>query len=245
MSTAVSVDLEFDGDVILCAATCWTNGFLFLPQVWCSHGPSELVPLTPATLQALLDSLWDFHVTGSTLVTWGGTGCDWPKLLKAADASYADKIRQMALASIDIPLISVAANGMMMGLSATAMGMGFGFRPSCESELVPSMWNSKDAMKQHEVVQHVQWDAWVTVQIYNRLMFQVNFARPQITWVTQRSGPRSVRLQRERLPSGDWGLPSVSCLLTWDEPVAKFQIPEHLHPSKLTAWLRTPSLPPT
>jgi len=243
MSTAVSVDLEFDGDVILCAATCWTNGFLFLPQVWCSHGPTGLVALTPNSVAALLDSLWEFHAAGVTLVTWGGTGCDWPKLRKAADASYHDKVRQMALASVDIPLISVAANGMMMGLSATAVGMGFGFRPSCDSELVPSMWNSKDAVKQHEVVQHVQWDAWVTVQIYNRLMFQVNFARPQITWVTQRSGPRSVRLQRERLPSGDWGLPNVACVLTWEEPVARFQIPEHLHPSKLTAWLREPLAP--
>lgn len=241
MSTAVAVDLEFDGDVILCAATCWTNGFLFVPHVWCSEGPNGFDPLTSSMISALILNLWGFHEAGVTIVTWGGTGCDWPKLMNAAPPHLHDNIRSLALASVDIPLISVAANGMMMGLTSTAMGMGFGFRPSCDSELVPSLWNSKDAFKQNEVVQHVQWDAWVTAQIYNRLMFQVNFARPQITWMTQRSGARSVRLQRERLPSGDWGLPSVQRVMTWDEPVAKFQIPEHLHPTKLTRWLRSES----
>lgn len=239
MSAAVAVDLEFDGDVILCAATCWTNGFLFVPQLWCSHSPSGFVALSDSTLGSLLDSLWEFHEAGTVLVTWGGTGCDWPKLLKSSDESYHEKIRIMARSSIDIPLVSVAANGMMMGLAATATGMGLGFRTSCDSELVPSMWNSKDAVKQHEVMQHVQWDAWATVQIYNRLMFQINFARPQITWVTLRSGPRSVRLQRERLPSGAWTLPTVGSIMDWDAPVAKFQIPEHLHPMKLTQWLRS------
>ena len=111
MSAAVAVDLEFDGDVILCAATCWTNGFLFVPQLWCCHGTSGFVALNDSMLESLLDSLWQFHETGAALVTWGGTGCDWPKLLKSANASYHEKIRTLALASIDIPLVSVAAIG--------------------------------------------------------------------------------------------------------------------------------------
>lgn len=238
--TAVALDLEFDGDTILCAATCWTNGLLQVPQIWVSHAANGFVPLTRPVITSLVDTLWNFHESNVTIVTWGGTGCDWPKLLKAAAPEDAARIRTMALHSVDIPLVSVAANGMMMGLGATAAAMGFGARENCASEDVPQLWNTKDALKQHEVVQHVQWDAYVTAQIWTRLMFQISFARPQISWMTQRSGLRSVRLHRERGRNGEWTLPSVEHVMQWMAPNAKFQIPEHLHPQRLTNWLRQP-----
>jgi hypothetical protein len=238
--TAVALDLEFDGDTILCAATCWTNGLLQVPQLWVSHSAQGFAPLTKGVISSLVDALWNFHQNQVTIVTWGGTGCDWPRLAKSASAEDADRIRTLALNSVDIPLISAAANGMMMGLSATAAGMGLGMRPHCTSEDVPMLWKTKDAAKQNEVVQHVQWDAWVTVQIWTRLMFQIAYARPQICWITQRSGLRSVRLHREMAADGSaWVLPSVDSIMKWNAPHAKFQIPEHLHPLRLTQWLRT------
>lgn len=237
MKSAVGIDLEFDGDKILCAATCWTNGMVSVPQIWCTQTKEMFVPLSHVFLEAFFESLWKYHQSGVKLLTWGGTSSDWPKLLKALGSEYEAKIKEMALASIDIPLISSASNGMMMGLTATAIGMGIGSRPYCESEHVPNLWNTMNPIHQHEVVQHVQWDAWATVQIWNKLMYQIDFVRPQLSWMTQRSGLRSVRLQRYK-DSNEWNLPTVQQILKWSEPQAKFSIPEHLHPYKLTEWLR-------
>lgn len=241
---AVTLDLEYDKDTLLCGATCWTNGFLTVPQLWVSQTASLFVPLTNAVVIALVETLWNFHESGVAIVTWGGTGSDWPKLLKAVqnvDGSeeMQARIKTMALDSIDIPLISAAANGMMMGLTAATLGMGFGKRTSCDSEQVPVLWNTGELMKQNEVVQHVQWDAWATAQIWTRLMMQVSFARPRLCWITQRSGARDVRLKRERSANGDWTLPTVRSVLEWEAPETKFQIPSHLDPASLTQWLRS------
>lgn len=239
MKSAVGIDIEFDGDVILCAATCWTNGLISVPQIWCTQTKTSFEPLSKVFLEAFFESLWKYHEAGVVLLTWGGTGSDWPKLLKALGSDYEKKIKEMALASVDIPLVSVAANGMMMGLTSTALGMGLGNRPFCESEQVPSLWKSQNVIYQNEVVQHVQWDAWATTQIYNKLMFQIDYVRPQLSWMTQRSGLRSVRLQRHKDETTQmYTLPTVSQILNWSEPNAKFSIPDHLHPTKLTEWLR-------
>ena len=159
MSVALSFDLELDGDIILCASSAWTNGLLNFPTTWTSYDKEGYVAMLPETLGAFIASLWKAHSDGIVLVTWGGTGSDWKALIKAAP-EHSDKIREMALASVDIPLISAASNGMMMGLAATAQGMGIGDRPSCDSEQVPELWRTGDVAKQNEVVSHVRWDAW-------------------------------------------------------------------------------------
>jgi hypothetical protein len=192
--------------------------------------------MLPETLGAFIASLWKAHSDGIVLVTWGGTGSDWKALIKAAP-EHSDKIREMALASVDIPLISAASNGMMMGLAATAQGMGIGDRPSCDSEQVPKLWRTRDVAKQNEVVSHVRWDAWACAYIYSKLFMSSQFDRPQLTWVTQRSGHRSVRLQRTREGEG-FKLPTVREILTWDQPVSSFPIPDHLSSEKMMAWLR-------
>jgi hypothetical protein len=237
-TVAVSLDLEFDKDTLLCAATSWTNGTLNLTQTWVSHNLKGYDNLQPATIDALIMQLWAYHCSGLKILTWGGTGSDWIKLYNhAASPEWKVRVRQMALASIDIPLISAAANGMMMSLTSTAMGMGVGARPACDSEDVPRLWNSQDASKQHDVVKHVQWDAWACAELWNKLNSSAQFSRPLLSWVTKRSGVRSVRLHRTG-ESGSYGLPCVMDILSWAPPETMFEVPLYLRVDTQTAWLR-------
>jgi hypothetical protein len=238
-SVAVALDLEFEGDLILCAATSWTNGTLNVPQLWVSHNATGYEPLNNFMIDALIQQLWTYHLQGITLVTWGGTSSDWLKLWKYAKTPEIRKcILEMAHASVDIPLVSAAATGMMMSLTSTAMGMGLGARPACDSEDVPRLWNTKDPAKQNEVVNHVKWDAWACAALWEKLIAQAQFSRPQLCWVTKKSGLRSVRLHRVQNSALVWVLPKVEEVLKWEKPKPQFTIPEHLRTEKLTSWLK-------
>jgi hypothetical protein len=237
MRTAVALDLEFDGDTLLCAATSWSDGTLNLTQSWVSHSSSGYENLQPALIQALIHQLWVYHQQGIVLVTWGGTSSDWPKLFLHATEEYKPKVKEMALASVDIPLISAGANGMMMSLTSTAMGMGLGARPACDSEDVPRLWNSGEVTKQHDVVKHVNWDAWACAALWDKLYSSCQFSRPALSWVTKRSGVRSVRLHRKGSP-GEYTLPCVKDILSWAPPETVFVVPDYLRAENLTAWLR-------
>jgi hypothetical protein len=238
-SVAVALDLEFEGDKILCAATSWTNGTINVPQLWVSHNASGYEPLNDFMIDALIQQLWTHHQQGITLVTWGGTSSDWLKLWRYAKTPEIRKcILEMAHASVDIPLVSAAATGMMMSLTSTAMGMGLGARPACDSEDVPRLWNTHDPAKQNEVVNHVKWDAWACAALWDKLIAQAQFSRPQLSWVTKKSGLRSVRLHRVQNAGLVWVLPKVEEVLKWDKPKPQFTIPEHLLTERLTSWLR-------
>ena len=235
--SAVALDLEFSGDILLCAATSWTNGSVNFTQVWVSHTTKGYKNLEHVSVQALIYQLWQYYCEGITLVTWGGTSSDWLKLYNYAQPEFRDKSKLMALASIDIPLVSAAANGMMMSLTSTAMGMGLGARPACDSEDVPRLWNSGDVLKQNDVVKHVHWDAWACAELYSKLLAASQFSRPSLSWVTKRSGVRSVRLHRKGR-DGVFSLPCVQDILHWAPPETLFEIPIHLKVDTLTAWLR-------
>ena len=244
MKSAIALDLEWDGASILCAATTWIDlsfGLSPEPLLWAAPTGSGYVPLSAAFLEAFIDTLWQAHITGVTLVTWGGTASDWKALLTACPSREL-RLREMALASVDIPLISVAQNGMMQSLVSVARAMGMPPRSGCElSSDVPRMWKQGPAA-QTEVLRHVQWDAWATCQLYAKLYAAAQVTRPQLTWNTMRSGTRSVRLQRVKIGE-EWGLPSVKEILEWPAPVSNFPIPPHLHPAELTKWLRVAPAP--
>lgn len=230
---ALSFDLEFDGDSLLCAATFWTNGFIEVPQLFVTQEGDRFTNLSTTSLESLIETLWAAHCFGTVLLTWGGTGSDWKKLIVAAP-QHTDKIKEMALNSVDIPLIAAASTGMMMGLNSAAVGMGLGPQPSCESIDVPSFWKG-GAQKQFMVVDHVRWDAWACAQIFQKLMLHDH--RPQLSWMTQKSGLRSIRLRREKILE-TWGLPRVYHILKWEKPVTAFTVPDHLDPEKMYEWLK-------
>jgi hypothetical protein len=238
MSVAVCFDLELDGNTILCASTVWTNGFLTVPQLWSQQTRNGFVPLNEATIDALLQSLWNWKEQGIALATWGGPGSDWRALYAAASSARKEQVKELAKYAIDIPLISAAANGMMMGLTAVAEGMGLGNRPACDSRDVPANWNSGDVRKQNDVLLHVQWDATICATLYNKLYHDAQYQRPLLTWTTVKGDSRSVRLQRSKTIAGTYALPNVDELLTWGAPIANFKIPEHLHVGAMTSWLR-------
>lgn len=244
MSVALALDLEWDGDTLLCASTAWTNGVITVPQLWTSTTRAGFVPLTETTILALLEHLWESRVSGVMLVTWGGTSTDWVALHRVAPGTvWRDRVKTMARDAVDIPLVSAAANGMMMGLVSAAVGMGLGSRPSINSEDVARQWRSGDAVAQNEVLQHVIWDAWACAQIYNRLIVNAQGNRPALVWITQKSGPRTVRLHRVR-EGGDlalWTLPRTREVMTWDTPQTNFKVPEHLRASEMWKWLETTS----
>jgi len=238
MSVALSFDVEYDGDKLLCACTAWTNGTLTVPQLWSSSNKDGFTELSQQTFSALLETLWSAHCSGVVILSWGGTGSDWPAMTKMAkNQSQKEKIKTMAKASVDIPLISAASSGMMMGLVSASMGMGMGSRQSCDSEHVPLFWNSGDPVKQNEVLQHVIWDSMACAAIYNKLYFTAQSSRPSLHWITQKSGPRTVRLPRMRNEDGTYTLPVVGEMLTWPEPTTSFRIPDHLNPQKIMRWL--------
>lgn len=237
MSLAVCLDLELDGDTILCAATAWTNGFMTIPQLWVEQTKTGFAPLGPKNIELLLDFLVQCKDQGMALVTWGGTNTDWRMLHKAVGDERKAQVKELAMYAVDIPLLSSAANGMMMGLTAVAQGMGLGKRPACDSQDVPNYWNSGDAKMLNDVFLHVQWDASTCAAIYNRLTFNAQFQRPLMTWMTVRGQMRSVRLQREKTQDGSYKLPRVADLILWEPPTTNFRIPEHLHPKTIIQWL--------
>ena len=244
MSVVFAFDIEYDGDKILCACTAWSNGMVCVPQLWSSSTKDGFCQLQPLQFEALLDTLWAAHLSGCVVATWGGTGSDWPVMLKNAQSDeQREKIRILAREHVDIPLISSAANGMMMGLVPAALGMGLGSRPACESEDVPRFWNSGDPARQDEVLEHVLWDSKTLAQIYFKLFFAAQGGRPALHWITQKSGPRTVRLQRSRveMPPGEeeerWQLPPVKEVMAWPDPQANFEIPPHLNAKKICEWL--------
>ena len=214
-----------------------------VPQLWSSSTKDGFSELQPLQYDALLDTLWMAHLSGCVVATWGGTGSDWPIMLKnARSEEQRMRIRTLAKESVDIPLISAAANGMMMGLVPASLGMGLGTRPACESEDVPRFWNSGDPARQNEVLQHVLWDSKTLAEIYFKLYFAAQGGRPALHWITQKSGPRTVRLQRVKVSEENgedrYVLPSVKEVMTWPEPQTNFEIPSHLHAKKLCEWLR-------
>jgi len=233
--SALAVDLEWDGETILCASTCFImHDFFPAPQVWVNATGDGYIPMTTSLLEALIEFLWMSHKSGTTIVTWGGTGSDF-KALATACPKHFNKCKEMALKSIDIPFLSVCQSGMMQSLVSTAHANGMVPRISCASSDVPKMWKL-GIIAQADVLSHVQWDSWACAQIYHKLLLSSQLSRPQLSWSTQRSGIRTIRLPREKV--GDfYRLPTVEEALLLPTPISGFTIPEHLQPKTLTAWM--------
>ncbi len=233
--SALAVDLEWDGDTILCASTCFIMyDFFPPPQVWVNATGNGYIPMTSSLLDALIEFLWMSYKSGTTIITWGGTGSDF-KALANASPKHAQKCKEMALKNVDIPFLSVCQSGMMQSLVSVAHAYGMVPRISCASSDVPKMWKL-GIIAQADVLSHVQWDSWACAQIYHKLLLASQLNRPQLSWSTQRSGIRSIRLPREKTETG-YRLPTVEEALLLPTPVSGFTIPEHLRPTTLTLWM--------
>lgn len=137
------------------------------PQVWYERPSVGELPndfMTPKTLDAFLDYLASLVKNGFLLVTWGGSASDW-KILAKELPLRADEIIQLALQSVDVPMCTCMSIGMMMGLNAACMALGFSLKDSEASENVPELWNLRTMESRLKVLQHVSNDAYATLMV--------------------------------------------------------------------------------
>lgn len=245
----VAYDLEMDGDTILCGAT-WTshaNGAVE-SSLWTSKHPrtGAYVALEMAQIVELLQYLAHMSALGYVIVTWGGSASDWRVLYAAVPPTIKPMAVLLALHHVDIPMISCASSGMIMGLSAATAGMEIPTGHANNkifSGVVPVFWKSGELAMQLSVIQHVVADAMHTSEIYRALWAQAQSINPVLTWITQRQQRRSVRLRRSRSFHGAPCLPTLQECLSWPRPTTAFAIPRHLQRDVLVEWLYEASTP--
>ena len=80
--------------------------------------------MSEATLSAFVTVLESLVASGHKIATWGGSASDW-RLLSRECPRKATRIRELALESVDVPMCSCMTIGMMMGLNAACMALGF------------------------------------------------------------------------------------------------------------------------
>lgn len=241
----IAFDLEMDGPQVLCAAT-WSRGACAdgageaaeeAPRLWTrTDAQGKYAALRESDLLELIDFFEGAVQRGVALVSWGGTSSDWRVLHDSfSSAELKERIKALAKAHVDIPLIACASSGMMMGLEAARQGMQIGaLHRTLESAAVPGFWRSRELPLQTLVLQHVAEDAFHTAAIYAALLAR---AVPTLTWVTRRRKLRTLTLQSSsQSPST---LPSVAECLTWSPPRTDFPIPPQFEVLAQTAWLRS------
>lgn len=138
------------------------------PEVW--HEKSvqlgEDMPgdfMSAQTLEAFIDSLAVLS-KDHRIVTWGGSASDW-RLLEKECPNRSKQIREMALDSVDVPMCACVTIGMMMGLNAACMALGFSLKDSGASENVPDLWAQRTLDSRLKVLQHVSNDSFATMMV--------------------------------------------------------------------------------
>jgi hypothetical protein len=149
---------------ILCGAAHGWDGYRPFRVAWSPAASADC--LAPEQVDDIVAYLHGKFKRRFVLVTWGGTATDWRVL--AQRSSAPELCKSLARRSVDVPLISAACLGVMMGLknarldsSPPAAGAG-GSSSKRDSSAVPDLWRSSRA----DVIRHVAEDARVTAQVY-------------------------------------------------------------------------------
>lgn len=155
---------------ISCAATLTSDGELGL---W--HGARVGDRYAKRMYHTELIVLVDFLRTklddGYVPVTWNGAGFDFRVLEQEAPFGWPRaESRRMALDGIDPAFAMFCAKGFMVGLDATAKGMGLaGKLEGMGGALAPKMWAGSLA-DQERVLTYVAQDARTTAEVYERIL---------------------------------------------------------------------------
>jgi hypothetical protein len=165
------IDEPLTKSIHISCASVIATGYTW-PQVWYERpigpitGLSELPSdyMSEKTLEAFIDSLALLVRDSHTIVTWGGSASDW-RLLEKECPGKSQQIRQMALESIDIPMCSCISIGMMMGLNAACMALGFSLKETGASENIPELWAQATIDSRLKVLQHVSNDSFATMMV--------------------------------------------------------------------------------
>jgi hypothetical protein len=173
------------------------------------------------TLEAFIDLL-ALKAETTTLATWGGSASDW-RVLAYECPSRRDLVHKLALNSVDIPMCACMSIGMMMGLNAACMALGFTLKEGDSSASVPELWRHEEQRPQ--VLQHVSNDSFATMLVLKQA--ESNSVLP---WITKRGERREWR---------DVVFLTVRECLQRELPHVPFAIGPNVNAKLLARWLIT------
>ena len=188
------------------------------PQVW-HEADGHYMGHT--TLEAFVDAL-ALRAETTTLVTWGGSASDW-RVLAVECPSRKDLICRLALESIDLPMCACMSIGMMMGLNAACMALGFTLKEGESSASVPELWRQLE--QRPKVLQHVANDSFATM-----LVLKQAENSGVLPWITRRGDRREWR---------DVKFMTVSECLQRELPSVPFVIGPTMNAKLMARWLIT------
>ena len=200
---------------VACAAVVSADDLC--PQVWHEYSGDFM---SEETLVAFVDLLSLKVSQGHTIATWGGSASDWRMLMRECPAR-ADAIQALAMDSVDVPMCSCMSIGMMMGLNAACMALGFTLKDSGASASVPELWTHEEGRA--KVLQHVSNDAHATM-----LVIKNATTSGSLPWVTQKGHTRTWDHVRWR---------SVRACLAEELPKVPFVIGPAHNAKLLARWL--------
>lgn len=174
---------EWPGDLHIACGSLFSSGEWW-PQVWYERPPgaSAALPgdyMSEPTLLAFVAALEARVQAGFVLVTWGGSASDFRMLMRECP-SAAERIRALALDSVDLPMCSCMSIGMMMGLNAACKALGLDLKDADASASVPVQW-SQGSSGRAAVLQHVCNDSYATM-----LVLKHAESTGVLPWITQR-----------------------------------------------------------
>jgi hypothetical protein len=152
----------------------------------------------------------------------------------------------LALHHVDIPMISCASSGMIMGLSAATAGMDIPTGQASNkisSGVVPVFWKSGELAMQLSVIQHVVADAMHTSEIYRALWAQAQSINPVLT--LDNTAPAAPQRSLAEVPMVSWRtLPAHLARVPFMAAAHhRLAIPRHLQRDVLVEWLYEASTP--
>lgn len=211
----LGIDLHIACASVLSSGDAW-------PQVWYENG-ADGVPgnhLSEATLESFVAALEGKVAEGHRIATWGGASSDWRVLLRECP-SKADIIRVLALESVDVPMCACMSIGMMMGLNAACMALGFSLKDSAASASMPALWATKS--RRNDVLQHVSNDSYATMMVLKHAE-----TTKTLPWITSRGQLRVWN---------DVVFFSVRQCLAKELPNVGFEIAPHFNAKLMARWL--------
>eukprot|EP01127_Copromyxa_protea_P007295 TRINITY_DN17208_c0_g1_i1.p1 TRINITY_DN17208_c0_g1~~TRINITY_DN17208_c0_g1_i1.p1 ORF type:complete len:288 (-),score=63.80 TRINITY_DN17208_c0_g1_i1:72-935(-) len=193
----------FSSPGIACVATLSSDGE---KKLFYSGAGTGIVneKLSTEDCKEVIQHLKDSVKAGYSIVTWNGTGFDFPILAQEVPSLESD-IQELALHHIDIMFLLFCMKGFPLSMEAAAKGMGIsGAKTIMKSEDVPKMWNSG---KKQEVIDYVSEDVKVTIELAEKIA-----RRKEITWQSKSGHPVTLPIPEVRLVKDcqELPLPDVS-----------------------------------
>lgn len=194
MTGIIGFDIETSGEAvadisnthIICAAL-WSSEVGAATVVYGAQAEGEGMyapQLSRSEAATLVNTLAEHWHAGDIIVTWNGTGFDWPIL--AQESGLFDDCVSLAMHSIDPAFLMLCTKGFMIGLDAAAKGAGLsGKLEGLSGAMAPILWK-RSLDEQRKVLKYVAQDARITGQAYMKAIEQ-----GYLTW-TATSGKKNV-----------------------------------------------------